>query len=124
LPEAEWNFKNCLDEKLRDCFYYEFYREVREVREWITKWRNGAEGTDFEALRSSLTFDRMAKLVSRLDLPDVGWFPVYPEWPEKPFLSMADQERRARRHRQDPDPASEDRRTYPNQGLLVNDLCS
>ena len=115
LPEAEWNFKNCPHEELQDCFYYEFYREVSEVKEWITKWRNGAKGTDFEALESSLTFDRMGELGSRLDLPDVGWFPIYPEWPEKPFLSITDKERRARRHHLDPEPASRPSwRLYPS----------
>jgi hypothetical protein len=115
LSETEWNFKNCPDEEVRDCFYYEFHREIPEVREWITKWRNDTEGTDFEALESSLTFDRMAELGNRLDLPDVSWFPIYPEWPEKPFLSIPDKERRARRHRLDPEPASRlSWRLYPS----------
>jgi hypothetical protein len=115
LPEAEWNFKNCPHEELQECFYYEFYREVPEVREWITKWRNDAVGTDFEALESSLTFDRMGELGSRLNLPDIGWFCIYPEWPQKPFLSIPDTERRERRHRLDPDPASRSSwRLYPS----------
>ena len=115
LSETEWNFKNCPDEEVRDCFHYEFNREIPEVREWITKWRNDTEGTDFDALESSLTFDRMAELVSRLDVPDVSWFPIYPEWPEKPFLSIPDKERRARRHRLGSEPASQlSWRLYPS----------
>ena len=37
------------------------------------------------------------------EVPSV-WFPIYPEWPEKPFLSVSCEERLARRKRLDPEP--------------------
>jgi hypothetical protein len=74
LSETEWNFKNCPDEEVRDCFYYEFHRNIPEVREWITKWRNDT-GRRFFQKRLAPVIEGYVRVIERQrnGRPHVHW---------------------------------------------------
>jgi hypothetical protein len=99
LPEVsrwEWDFSECKNAELRDCYFYEWMREFPTVRRKVDFWRKASKGSKF---------DDWERVYSRLD--DQGRPPVFPyelfnfcpEWPEEPYLSIPAKVRISRRKR-------------------------
>ena len=118
LPREEWDFRAQPDPKKKTkkgdwtadaplgsfnflpeddvwfCWNYEFSRHTSE-REFISKWRQGAEKPDdFDSLLAHYwladPFGKEGSVVAEY------FYKTWPEWPEKPFLSVSLAERQRR----------------------------
>jgi len=117
LPREEWDFRSGPDLKKNTkkgdwtggiqfnflpenevtfCWLYEFSRYDTQEAELYSKWRAGAERPD--------DFDSLLDHYRRTDPDGKGGYPlvadwfyrIWPEWPEKPYLSVPLKERQRR----------------------------
>jgi hypothetical protein len=89
-PRWEWDFSGCKKDELRDCYFYEWMRELPIVRKKVDFWRKAHRGSKFDDWKyifSSLTHPNRPPVFS------YELFNFCPEWPEKPYLSIAAEER-------------------------------
>ena len=95
LVREEWDFSDCPDQELTECWWYEFKRESPHARQVILAWRQAC---------NAKTFDEFLWLVrTTLTTPKYGHlYPLCPEWPDHPFLSIPPAERKRRRERSGP----------------------
>src|SRR6266481_2532143 len=78
-PEkAEWDFSDCPERELFDCWVYEIAREADSIRDFVHEQR---------ALQVD-TLTSTARITSYS-------FLLFPDWPKVPYLSIKPQERRA-----------------------------
>jgi len=70
LDRLEWDFSECPDSEIYDCWLYEFAREVDWVRDFAVSQKE-------KALQYAVLYS----------------FLIFPDWPEKPYLSVSEDER-------------------------------
>ena len=87
LSASEWNFLHIPDQELTACYYYEFGREVSEVRARIEELRGDTSVDQFEEL---------LKVSANYYRKGVQFFLWYPEWPDQPYLQTGKKIRKRR----------------------------
>jgi hypothetical protein len=80
LKRSEWNLVLCPLAFLSEARPYEFSREVRIRRLEVAAWREACPGQSFEEL---FEFSEMVRSPAH---PEI--YPLFPEWPEFPFLDI------------------------------------
>lgn len=70
LDRREWDFSECPASEIYDCWLYEFAREVDWVRDFAVSQKE-------KALQYAVLYS----------------FLIFPDWPEKPYLSVSEDER-------------------------------
>jgi hypothetical protein len=90
LAQLDLDFKDCPDKELSECWHWEFKRESKYVIETVFRWRGR-----FPDVK---TFHAFFSSVRSLPAPpqDGHLYPLSPEWPRYPFLSIPYLERRRR----------------------------
>ena len=79
LSAAEWDFRNVPEDEVTACYFYEFGREVPEVRARIKELRGTTSADQYE---------EFLKIVSGYYRGGCQFFLWYPEWPGKPYLQI------------------------------------
>ena len=96
IPRWEWDFSECKDVELRDCYFYEWMREFPTVRRKVDFWRKANGGTKFD------DWERVCARLDEQNRPPVFPYELFnfcPEWPEEPYLSIPANDRISRRKR-------------------------
>lgn len=92
----EWDFSECKNAELRDCYFYEWTREFPTVRKKVDFWRKASGGARFD------DWERVYSQLDEQNRPPVFPYELFsfcPEWPEKPYLSIPAEVRISRRKR-------------------------
>jgi hypothetical protein len=92
VDRLNWDFSSCPPDELDECHAYEFARNVAPIRKDVARLRKGKRRT-FDHV-----FATLEKVVFAPTSPRryaLFWF--YPEFPEKPYLSISAKERNRRR---------------------------
>jgi hypothetical protein len=90
LVLEEWDFSDCPNQELTECWLYEYKRESPHAHQVILNWRQTCKVK---------TFDEFLWLV-RTTLTTIQYERLYalcPEWPAHPFLSIIPPAERTRR---------------------------
>lgn len=100
--KLEWDFRSCPKEELHDAWLYEYKREIGSVLEAVAAWRRDAKKDTFESYYELALQKGIPSLCSPSDN-----FQFFPEWPERPYLSISASERTRRRKQLFPKKESE-----------------
>jgi hypothetical protein len=85
LADVEWRFTSCPEDQRHWCDIYEYARHNQSVREMVAGYRAGGVWDD-----PGLFPDRCSNLLGKM------FFDAFPEFPERPFLSLPGASRTAR----------------------------
>jgi hypothetical protein len=91
VERLHWDFSSCPHDELDECHAYEFARHVGPVRQDVARLRKGKQQT-FDHLYAALMDVVFRSTTARRNA--LFWF--YPEFPEKPYLSISATERSRR----------------------------
>jgi hypothetical protein len=91
VDRLNWDFSSCPADELDECHAYEFARNVAPIHQDVARLREGKQRT-FDHLFAELRKVVFAGTSSRRNA--LFWF--YPEFPEKPYLSISGKERSRR----------------------------
>lgn len=85
LEDAEWRFTTCPEDQRHWCDIYEYARHNKDVVEMVARYRAAGVWDD-----PGLFPDRCSNLLGKM------FFDAFPEFPERPFLSLPRASRAAR----------------------------
>ena len=91
VDRLNWDFSSCPPDELDECHAYEFARNVAPIRKDVARLRKGKRRT-FDHLYAALMDVVFRSTTARRNA--LFWF--YPEFPEKPYLSISATERSRR----------------------------
>jgi len=91
VERLHWDFSSCPHDELDECHAYEFARHLGPVRQDVARLRKGKQQT-FDHLHAALMDVVFRSTGARRYA--VFWF--YPEFPDKPYLSISATERSRR----------------------------
>jgi hypothetical protein len=94
FDKFDWFFSGCPEDQIRFCHDYEYHRELKDEHFPLIGWRREAKLDDFERL---LHFVREPRSLSSMRFNcNLYPFYLYPEWPDRPYLTIDPEERRRR----------------------------
>jgi hypothetical protein len=92
IPQEEWDFSNCSTDEAHECLAWELARESELVITDVKTLRKGVKGEAFEAYLDHIGMGIFEGMRGRT----MNSFYFCPEFPEQPYLSVPDKERKQR----------------------------